>query len=486
MAVRRVHRAAAAAPDGPSARAAALAEATAISRSRTGRAAPRSRRTVASRCRGAPAPDPLQHGPARDRLATAPRSRSSTRCTPPGELDEVLACEARPLLQGAPADRVGAGAGRRALPAHRRLGRRRGDGQRPGGRRRSSAATASRRTATRPTRSAPTASRCWRGTTGSRSSRRPATTSFDLDHARRRGHRRRGARSATRSADRAGPPPSRPPTRRRGTPPSTSPPPPSSTGFITDVGVVRAAVRVRAPDRHARPRDRGRGSLPVTELETRRLLVELLGAFYAKGWVSGTGGGICGPADGGNLLLAPTGVHKERVQPDEFFVVDPADGTSFAQPPRRTACARASATRSSASPSANGRPAASSTRMRCPRSCSATWPTASDHVAIARPRDAQGHPGRRQPRRPPRAGHPQHRRASRSSSSSSRPCSPTSASRQSAAVLVADHGAYIWGEDVWEAKRHAEVYHFLFEATVARRDTPRDQARRDRRKEGVA
>ena len=36
------------------------------------------------------------------------------------------------------------------------------------------------------------------------------------------------------------------------------------------------------------------------------------------------------------------------------------------------------------------------------------------------------------------------------------------------AVLVADHGAYIWGDDVWEAKRHTEVYHFLFEATVAR------------------
>ena len=36
------------------------------------------------------------------------------------------------------------------------------------------------------------------------------------------------------------------------------------------------------------------------------------------------------------------------------------------------------------------------------------------------------------------------------------------------AVVVADHGAYIWGHDVWEAKRHTEVYHFLFEAVVAR------------------
>jgi ribulose-5-phosphate 4-epimerase/fuculose-1-phosphate aldolase len=33
---------------------------------------------------------------------------------------------------------------------------------------------------------------------------------------------------------------------------------------------------------------------------------------------------------------------------------------------------------------------------------------------------------------------------------------------------VADHGAYIWGADVWETKRHAEVYHFLFEAILAR------------------
>ena len=41
--------------------------------------------------------------------------------------------------------------------------------------------------------------------------------------------------------------------------------------------------------------------------------------------------------------------------------------------------------------------------------------------------------------------------------------------RSSFAILVKDHGAYIWGKDVWETKRHAEVYHFLFEATVARR-----------------
>jgi methylthioribulose-1-phosphate dehydratase len=45
------------------------------------------------------------------------------------------------------------------------------------------------------------------------------------------------------------------------------------------------------------------------------------------------------------------------------------------------------------------------------------------------------------------------------------------------AIVVADHGAYIWGDDVWEAKRHTEVYHFLFEAAVARRDRQKEDHR---------
>ena len=49
--------------------------------------------------------------------------------------------------------------------------------------------------------------------------------------------------------------------------------------------------------------------------------------------------------------------------------------------------------------------------------------------------------------------------------------------KDSFAVVVADHGAYIWGDDVWEAKRHTEVYHFLFEATVARRDRQKERSR---------
>ena len=47
---------------------------------------------------------------------------------------------------------------------------------------------------------------------------------------------------------------------------------------------------------------------------------------------------------------------------------------------------------------------------------------------------------------------------------------PTPDSRRHGRSWSRDHGCYIWGADVWEAKRHTEVYHYLFNAVVARRD----------------
>ena len=38
-------------------------------------------------------------------------------------------------------------------------------------------------------------------------------------------------------------------------------------------------------------------------------------------------------------------------------------------------------------------------------------------------------------------------------------------------IFVRDHGAYIWGRDVWEAKRHAEVYDWLCQYSNAQRAT---------------
>ena len=67
----------------------------------------------------------------------------------------------------------------------------------------------------------------------------------------------------------------------------------------------------------------------------RKLLCEFLRGFYARGWVSGTGGGICGIARPGYLLVAPTGVHKDCVSPSDLFVVKVNDGTVTRTPKNR-------------------------------------------------------------------------------------------------------------------------------------------------------
>lgn len=63
------------------------------------------------------------------------------------------------------------------------------------------------------------------------------------------------------------------------------------------------------------------------ETDAKHLVAELCKLFYDQGWVSGTGGGIsirCSVADSdfNQLVMAPSGVQKERMRPADMFVVD--------------------------------------------------------------------------------------------------------------------------------------------------------------------
>jgi methylthioribulose-1-phosphate dehydratase len=210
----------------------------------------------------------------------------------------------------------------------------------------------------------------------------------------------------------------------------------------------------------------------TTERDTRLLLTELLRNFYARNWVSGTGGGICGPADGGGLLLAPTGVHKERVGVDDFFTVDPADGSVLAAPPN--AALRPSECNSIFCLAARERGARSVVHSHALSAVLAgDLAGDDDHVAIRDLEMLKGIRGlgnrdvhllpviRNTPREAELVDQIQR-------------VLDDPRFQQAFAIVVADHGAYIWGGDVLEAKRHAEVYHFLFEATVARRDRTKE------------
>jgi methylthioribulose-1-phosphate dehydratase len=210
-------------------------------------------------------------------------------------------------------------------------------------------------------------------------------------------------------------------------------------------------------------------SAASSEQATRELLVELLRDFHVRGWVSGTGGGICGPAEDGGLLLAPTGVHKERVRTDEFFTVDPADGHVVRSPANDTL-----------------RPSECNTIFCLTHRERGAWSVVHSHalsavlagdLAADAGRDnltirdlemLKGLPGvTNQDVHLVPVVHNTPREPELVEQLTAVFDDPRFAS--SYAVIVRDHGAYIWGADVWEAKRHTEVYHFLFEATVARR-----------------
>ena len=73
-------------------------------------------------------------------------------------------------------------------------------------------------------------------------------------------------------------------------------------------------------------------SLSPSSLKTRELVCELCRHFYDLGWASGTGGGIS-IKDGDFIYMAPSSVQKERLSPEDIFVLD-GEGQILEEPGR--------------------------------------------------------------------------------------------------------------------------------------------------------
>jgi len=63
---------------------------------------------------------------------------------------------------------------------------------------------------------------------------------------------------------------------------------------------------------------------------TAQLICDLARQFYELGWATGTGGGIC-IREGENVIVAPSGVQKERMTPDQMFTLS-IDGAIVKRP----------------------------------------------------------------------------------------------------------------------------------------------------------
>uniref|UniRef100_A0A8C0Z007 Methylthioribulose-1-phosphate dehydratase n=1 Tax=Canis lupus familiaris TaxID=9615 RepID=A0A8C0Z007_CANLF len=66
----------------------------------------------------------------------------------------------------------------------------------------------------------------------------------------------------------------------------------------------------------------------------RYLIPELCKQFYHLGWVTGTGGGIS-LKHGDEIYIAPSGVQKERIQPEDMFVCDINEQDISGPPPSK-------------------------------------------------------------------------------------------------------------------------------------------------------
>ncbi|KAI8870675.1 methylthioribulose-1-phosphate dehydratase [Ramicandelaber brevisporus] len=62
-----------------------------------------------------------------------------------------------------------------------------------------------------------------------------------------------------------------------------------------------------------------------------QLIPRLCRQFYWLGWVTGTGGGIS-IRQGNDVYIAPSGVQKEVIQPDDMFLLDKATASTIRTP----------------------------------------------------------------------------------------------------------------------------------------------------------
>jgi methylthioribulose-1-phosphate dehydratase len=202
------------------------------------------------------------------------------------------------------------------------------------------------------------------------------------------------------------------------------------------------------------------------EQTTRSLISEFLRLFYTNGWVTGTGGGICATFDDTHVLVAPTGVHKERVLPQDLFVVNGKSG-EVVRPPQNPSL-RLSECASIFCQIINQRGAGAVMHSHSLSSVLASdMAGGEDHFLIESLEMLKGIADENNQSRHaiPIINNTLHERELLQEVGLQ-----LAEPRFSRAycILVRDHGAYIWGRDIWEVKRHAEVYHFLFDAVLTR------------------
>ncbi|PKU67819.1 probable bifunctional methylthioribulose-1-phosphate dehydratase/enolase-phosphatase E1 1 [Dendrobium catenatum] len=207
--------------------------------------------------------------------------------------------------------------------------------------------------------------------------------------------------------------------------------------------------------------------------ETRALVADLCRQFYTLGWVSGTGGSItikvhddAIPKPHQLIVMSPSGVQKERMAADDMYVLS-SEGDVLSAPstkpyPNKSPkCSDCAPLFMKAYQMRNAGAVIHSHGME---SCLVTMinPLSKEfritHMEMIK--GIQGH-GYYDELVIPIIENTAHERELTNSLTEA-----ISAYPKATAVLVRNHGIYVWGDSWISAKTQAECYHYLFEAAI--------------------
>jgi methylthioribulose-1-phosphate dehydratase len=191
------------------------------------------------------------------------------------------------------------------------------------------------------------------------------------------------------------------------------------------------------------------------------LICDLARQFYDLGWVTGTGGGIC-IRENDRVLIAPSGVQKERMTPDQIFTFS-IHGTLLDRP--RDPELRPSECTALFMAAIRHRDAGAVIHSHSINAMLASLLFESEFV-ISELEMIKGIEGMSY----------HDRLVVPIIDNTARECDLAEsleaaivAYPKTFAVLVRRHGVYVWGRDWVRAKTHAECYDYLFRAAVEMR-----------------
>ena len=204
-------------------------------------------------------------------------------------------------------------------------------------------------------------------------------------------------------------------------------------------------------------KERSASPSSTSSRQTRELVCELCRNFYSLGWASGTGGGIS-IKEGDKIYMAPSGVQKERLKPEDIFVLD-AQGQTLEEPGRGLKLSQCSPLFMHAYKLRNAGAVLHSHSINA-MAATLLFDKRFRIKNMEMQKGVEGF-GAFDTLEVPIIDNTAYECDLTDSLEEAIRNNP-----KSHAVLVRQHGVYVWGKDWKQAKTHAECYDYLFEAAA--------------------